>query len=45
MGRTPTLRERGYRVQAAMQVYRWGRWNVVTETSTYYALEHLVKEA
>lgn len=38
-------RERGYRVQAEMQVYRWGRWNVVTKTSTYYAMQYLVKEA
>lgn len=30
-------RERGYKIQAAQQVFRWGRWNVVTSTPTYYS--------
>lgn len=32
------LRERdtGYRVQGVLQIFRWGRWNVVTRTPTYY---------
>jgi Glycosyl hydrolases family 25 len=34
-------RERGYEIKAAKQINRWGRWNVVTATPTYYALEFL----
>lgn len=34
-------RTRGYEIQAAQQVKRWGRWNVVTSTPTYYALDYL----
>lgn len=34
-------RIRGYPVQAAQQVFRWGRWNVVTATPTYYSLAYL----
>lgn len=34
-------RTRGYVIQAAKQIYRWGRWNVVTKTPTYYAAEYL----
>jgi len=34
-------RVRGYVVQAARQIKRWGRWNVVTDTPTYYAAEFL----
>ena len=34
-------RELGYIVKARSQVYRWGRWNVVTETPTYYKLSSL----
>jgi hypothetical protein len=29
-------RDKGYVVQAARQIDRWGRWNVVTKTPTYY---------
>lgn len=36
-------RERGYRIQAAQQIFRWGRWNVVTATPTYYSLAYLSK--
>jgi Glycosyl hydrolases family 25 len=34
-------RELGYIVKARTQVYRWGRWNVVTSTPTYYKLSSL----
>ena len=34
-------RERSYEIQAAERIKRWGRWNVVTAQSTYYALEFL----
>jgi hypothetical protein len=34
-------RERGYKIQAAKQVKRWGRWNIVTAQSTYYDLNFL----
>ena len=29
-------RDKGYIVQAARQIDRWGRWNIVTKTPTYY---------
>jgi Glycosyl hydrolases family 25 len=32
----------GYQVQANTQVFRWGRWNVVTKTPTYYDVAGLV---
>ena len=34
-------RELGYIVEAKAQVYRWGRWNVITDTPTYYKLTSL----
>ena len=34
-------RDKGYVITAAQQVYRWGRWNVVTGTPTYYDLGSL----
>jgi hypothetical protein len=34
-------RERGYIIQAAKQVKRWGGWNSVTAQSTYYDLNFL----
>jgi hypothetical protein len=39
-----TTRARGYRIQAAQQVFRWGRWNVTTGTPTYYSLSYLSKD-
>jgi hypothetical protein len=34
-------RARGYVIQAARQVKRWDRWNVVTSSGTYYAAQYL----
>jgi hypothetical protein len=34
-------RELGYIVKASAQIFRWGRWNVVTATPTYYKLTSL----
>jgi hypothetical protein len=34
-------REPGFEIQAAKRIKRWGRWNVVTASSTYYDLEFL----
>lgn len=39
-----TTRARGYRIQAAQQIFRWGRWNVTTGTPTYYSLSYLSKD-
>lgn len=34
-------RKRGDTVTAVQQVFRWGRWNVVTSSPTYYASQYL----
>jgi hypothetical protein len=34
-------RPRGYELRAVKQVKRWGRWNVVTASERYYALQYL----
>jgi GH25 family lysozyme M1 (1,4-beta-N-acetylmuramidase) len=34
-------REVGFEIQAAKRIKRWGRWNVVTASSTYYDLKFL----
>jgi hypothetical protein len=36
-----THRARGYEIKAAKQVYRWGRWNAVTTSGTYYSMDYL----
>lgn len=38
-------RERGFVLQAAKRIYRWGRWNVATSTPTLYAPDYLKKVA
>jgi hypothetical protein len=40
-GKKIKTRERGFRIQAAKRVKRWGHWNVVTAQSTYYSLKFL----
>jgi hypothetical protein len=38
---TVRRREPGYELQAVKLIKRWGRWNAVTSTPTYYALDYL----